>query len=151
MGLNEQLALRRKQPMKIISIILIVFISMSQFADASVRRIVKVSYETQYGYSDEYKMEVTFLTGQELNKATKTYDYDMFDNYILIWFKEDKVAILKIDDIIIRVNQKFDSDDFKRAFQIISEKYATQVNSQYKRKWKIEAKDIIRWIDPRVE
>jgi len=137
--------------MKIISIILIVLISMSQFADASVRRIVKVSYETQYGYSNKYKTEVTFLTGRELNKATKTYDYNMFDNYALIWFKEDKVAILKIDGIIIGVGQEFDSDDFKRAFQIISEKSATQVNSQYKRKWKIKAKDIIRWIDPRVE
>ena len=137
--------------MKIISIIFVVLISMVQFADASVRRIVKVSYETQYGYSDEYKMEVTFLTGQELNKATKTYDFDIFDNYALIWFDEGKVAILKIDDLIIGVGQDFDTDDFKRAFQIISEKSATQVNSQYKRKWKIEAKDIIRWIDPRVQ
>lgn len=137
--------------MKIISIFLIVFIFMSQFADGSVRRIVEVSYATQYGYSDKYRMEVIFLTGRELNKASKTYDYDMFDNYALIWFKEGEVAILKIDDIIIVVGQEFDADDFKRAFQIISEKSATQVNSRYKRKWKIDAKDIIHWIDPRVE
>lgn len=136
--------------MKVISIIFVILISISLYANASVRRIVKVSYETQYGYSDPYIMEVTFLTGQELNKATKTYDYAMFDNYALIWFKEDEVAILKIDDIILGVGQKFDSDDFRRAFQIISEKSAIQINSKYKRKWKIKAKGIINWIDPRV-
>lgn len=135
--------------MKIISI-LAALITLTQFIDASVKRIVKVSYETQYGYSNEYKMEVTFITGRELNKATNSYNYDMFDNYALIWFSEGEVAILKIDDIIIGVGQKFDANDFKRAFQIISEKSATQVNSQTKRKWKLEAKDIIRWIDPRI-
>ena len=135
--------------MKIISIFA-VLISLTQFADASVKRIVKVSYETQYGYSDEYKKEVTFMTGRELNEATKTYDYDMFQNYALIWFDKGQVAILKIDDIIIGVGQEFDADDFKRAFQILSEKSATQVNSETKKKWKIEAKDFIPWVDPRV-
>ena len=86
-----------------------------------------------------------------MNKATNSYNYNIFDKYALIWFASDEVAIMDIDDVIFLVGQEFTVDDFKRAFNIVGDKTATQVNDKYRRHWKIEAKDFLRWVDPRVE
>ncbi|MDC7228386.1 MAG: hypothetical protein PQJ61_16605 [Spirochaetales bacterium] len=117
--------------------IIVLLVCSTQILEASVQRLVKVSYQTRTGYSDEYAMEVTFLTGQELNKATNSFNYGMFDSYALIRFNANEVAILKFDSTIIGVGSEFDAADFKNAFQIIRERTATQINSQPKRKWKI--------------
>lgn len=136
--------------MRKIVIIVFAICFFAQFSMAEVRRYVKVSYQTRGGYSQEYRMEVTFLTGRELNAATKTYDYNMFDNYALVWFNKSEVAILKITDTILRVGQEFDSEDFKNAFQFTSVRAAKQINSQNVVNWRIKAKEFIQWIDPRV-
>ena len=131
------------------SFLVSVVLFASGVADAAVRRICKVSHETTTGWSQEYTLEVTFMAGQELNKATRSYQFSDFENYALIWFNKDQVAILKIEGVIFRFGSEFTPADFIEAFQIISEKEATQVNAPKSRKWKIEAKDPFFWIDPR--
>jgi hypothetical protein len=116
---------------------------------AEVRRVCKVKYETEDGWSKEYTVEVTFITGRELNKATKSYDYDTYSNYCLIWFDKGEVAILEIQDYLISVGEDFDAEDFRKAFRISSELDTKQVNSPSKRKWKVIGKDWTRFIDPR--
>lgn len=136
--------------MRKLTLLLLIFsfgLSLSP-CNAAVRRICLVAYETRSGYSDDYKMEVTFLTGQELNTATKSFNY-MFGNYALLWFAQGEVAILKIDSIVLGVGQKFDDNDFRRLFQFLGETTATQVNSESSRQWLIKGKDFIRWVDPR--
>jgi len=118
--------------------------------NAAVRRFCKVSYQREYDWSDEYKMEVTFMTGYELNKVTRTFDYTSYSKYALIWFDKNEVAILEIDDLII-AGLEFTAENFIYAFSVFSEKSATQVNSPSPRKWKIEAKEYFRWIDPRLQ
>jgi len=131
--------------------ILILLALLSQAADAAVRRFCLVAYQTNRGWSEEFRVEVTFLTGQELNQATRTFEYGLFDKYALIWFEKDEVAILKIEDIMVGVGSEFTATDFQRQFLIISEKEATQVNSRSNRKWKINAKSGVQWVDPRVQ
>jgi hypothetical protein len=118
---------------------------------AYISRICKVSYETRDGWSSEYLMEVNFLTGRELNKATKSFDYSSFSNYVLLWFDEGEVAILELDDFLIGVGEEFDNEDFQRLFQFQTTADFKQVNSLYERKWRIRAKDFITFIDPRGE
>jgi hypothetical protein len=55
-------------------------------AGAEVRRICKVSYETQAGWSQEVAVEVRFATGRELNRATKSSNYKILSRCALIRF-----------------------------------------------------------------
>jgi hypothetical protein len=120
-------------------------------AEAAVRRICLVAYETRTGYSAEYKLEVQFSTGQELNKATKSFNYDSFSNYALIWFGKGEVAILEIKDMVINVDEEFDNEDFRKLFWFTEDIIATQINSKSRTKWRIKGQDFLRWIDPRAE
>jgi hypothetical protein len=127
---------------------MVMFILFSSETFAGIKRICKVKYETDYGWSKEYKVEVTFMTGKELNKATSSFQYSSFSNYCLIWFDNDEVAILEIKTFLMSVGDEFDRDDFINAFQITSDISCTQVNNESKTKWKIIAKEFISFIDP---
>lgn len=116
----------------------------------NVRRLCKIYYEQGYGWSEGYIMEVSFMTGKGLNEATKSYRFGTYTNYALIWFNEGEVAILEIDEYIYGVGDVFDDKDFKSFFNYRRSIECNQVNSEYPRKWKIEAKDLLgRFIDAR--
>lgn len=120
-------------------------------ADAAVRRLVDVSYYVQdYSLSEPHVMEVTFATGKELNKSTKSYDYDGWAKYALVWFGESEVAIIELETFVMIGDGSFDADDFRRAFQFNAELDGKQVNSESPRRWKLSAKRGFKWIDPRI-
>lgn len=96
-----------------------------------------VSYETQSGYSSDYSMAVTFLTGRELNKATKTFDYDYFAVYAAIWFREGEVALVRLDHVFFGVGEIFDEEDFIRSFRIIT---SVEGKDQQGKHWRIKTK-----------
>jgi hypothetical protein len=119
-------------------------------AQAEVRFLCEVSYQTLAGWSDGRIVEVTFASGKELNSKTRTLEFDIFANYAMIWFGAGQVAILKHDGFSISPGPAFDVADFKRMFLISQTEQFEQVNSEYERRWRIRAKDLIRFIDPRV-
>jgi len=96
----------------IISMLLL--ISFNSFS--AVKRICKVKYQTEDGWSKEYTMEVEFITGSELNEATHTYKYQSYSKYCCIWFSDGGVAIVEITDYISISGQTFEDEDFKNAF-----------------------------------
>jgi hypothetical protein len=57
----------------------------------------KVKYETKDGWSDYYTVEVKFLTGRELNKATETYDYNTYSKYAVIFWGEGKASVIELE------------------------------------------------------
>lgn len=57
----------------------------------------KVRYEKQFGKSDWYEVDVHFYTGQELNKATKSLDYQTFEKYAVVFWGEGQATIIEID------------------------------------------------------
>jgi hypothetical protein len=124
-------------------------LSVVDSVEARVSRYVKVSYEARYGWSDPHLMEVTFLKGRELNAAMRTYEFDSFSTYALLWFAQDQVAIVKIDRMVFGAGSEFDGDDFERLFQIFSDAEAVQVNGNGDRRWKLTAKEGFKFIDPR--
>ena len=116
---------------------------------SEVRRICKVAYQTEDGWSKEYTMEVSFATGKELNDATQSFNYSTYSNYCLIWFDQGEVAILKLDAFLIRSGDKFADEDFRNLFSFRKEIECQQINSESERHWNIKAKDFIQFIDPR--
>lgn len=118
-------------------------------SEAAVRRLVEVSYERSSGRSDGEVMEVTFMTGKELNKATKSYDYQQFSNYALLWFGEGEVALVEISTFLVGVGEEFDAEDFRKLFRFGMTVDGKQVNSERPRQWYFEGKKSGRWIDPR--
>lgn len=120
-------------------------------ASARVTRFCEVAYETRLGWSDDVKTEVTFMTGRELNRATRTYDFEFYSNYALIWFAQGQVAIMRLDNITFGVGSEFDNEDFQRMFRLFGSSEAQQVNGDRPMKWRITAKKFLRFIDPRAE
>lgn len=51
-------------------------------------------------YSEYYYREIELITGKDLNKATKTLNYDQYSDYALVWFDQNEVAIIKLKDSI---------------------------------------------------
>jgi hypothetical protein len=127
------------------SLVLLVF---SESAEAKVERYCRVSYETQVGWSDEHLDEVTFVTGYELNQATKKFSFDGYAKYALVWFAKDEVAINEIDTFAI-TGLEVTPDGFKNMFLVGRAVKGDQVNSDGDRHWRIHAKELIQFIDPR--
>jgi hypothetical protein len=121
-------------------------------AEAEVRRLVEVTYDRSRSYdrSDPQIMEVTFETGRELNKKTRSFDYQPFSNYALIWFDQDEVAIIEIDSFIVGMGAEFTHETFKNAFRLGLDVDGTQVNSRSPRKWHFVGKKFGKWIDARM-
>ena len=65
-------------------------------ADAKYTQTCKVKYKKNYGWSDYYTVEVTFMSGTELNRATKSFDYDGFSTYAIIFWDKDEASVIKI-------------------------------------------------------
>ena len=137
--------------MKKIILFVVVFLFLCIQTFAVVKRICKAKYESNNGESNEYTMEVTFITGYELNKATKTYDYDSYDKYCLLWFSNGGVAILKITEFIYVSNYEFTDNDFRNVFSYRSSIECEQINGSGNEniKWTITAKNFSGFIDPR--
>lgn len=132
-------------------VLLAVATSSPNPAVAAVRRLVEVSYEREYDRSEGVVREVTFVTGRELNKKTKSYAFSTFSNYALIWFDQDNVAIVELQATLFGVGEEFDGEDFRKAFRFLAEIDGTQSNSRSQRRWYFTAKRFLKWIDPRAE
>lgn len=56
----------------------------------------EVKYQTQNGWSKKYTVDVTFMTGSELNTATKSFKYSSFSVYAIIFWSKDEATIIKL-------------------------------------------------------
>lgn len=65
-------------------------------ADARHRQEAKVRYETSEGRSKWYAVEVIFMTGSELAQATKSFRYDSFKNYAVIFWGDEEASVIKL-------------------------------------------------------
>lgn len=121
---------------------------------AEIERLCMVSYLSPTGQSQEYSKNVVFLTGDELNKKTRTGRYNYWHNYALIWFGENEVAIIEFQwTRVVLGNKEFDTADFRNMFQGVTQRPGTQANGQrIGRGWIIRAKQNhspFNFLDPR--
>lgn len=82
-----------------------------------------------------YQLNVSFASGQELNKATGTFNYDFISNYALIFFDQDNVAILKINSPLSMGAREFTERQWKAIFGAFLDVQAIQVNGDRATRW----------------
>lgn len=58
--------------------------------------------------------------------------------YVVIWFSEDKCAIIKLE--VTHISAKFRMKDFKSIYWVKSYIDGKQVNTEYERTWRITSK-----------
>ncbi len=85
----------------------LIFIFSVNNISAQLTKHAGVKYKTEYYYSEYYFREIELYTGRQLNDATNSSNYTSTADYALIWFDEDKVAIIRLD-------QKIKNDNFDR-------------------------------------
>jgi hypothetical protein len=70
-------------------------------AQAKYVQTSKVRYETSEGLSKWYSVDVTFLTGSELNSATLSFKHSMFGEYAVVFWGDHKASVIKLDSLMI--------------------------------------------------
>lgn len=126
-------------------LISLVLILLSQTSYARFDAVCNVQYLTENGWSDEVLTEVSFVSGVEL--TPKQYSNEV---YAVVWFSNDNCAIIKLRDDVITIG-KFKQKDFRSLYWLTKSYDGKQVNSEYERKWRITAKDILgQFLDKRV-
>ena len=86
--------------MKKFFIFLIISILTSNLSYARYIQTSNVRFKTDNGYSKYYTVDVTFYIGNELNKITKTYNYDSYSKYATVFWSQDQVSIIKITSLL---------------------------------------------------
>jgi hypothetical protein len=92
---------------KVIFTLLTIFLFIGA-VQAKYTQTCKVKYKKDYGWSNYYTVDVTFMSGTELNRATKTFNYDGYSTYAIIFWDKDEVTVIKISSYTgcgIEVNQ----------------------------------------------
>ena len=82
-----------KNMKKILLAILFVF-CLNTYAEFTQR--LNAKYQRTYGWSDYYNVDVTIITGWELNQATQTYNYGMYNTYAVIFWGSGKATVIKL-------------------------------------------------------
>ncbi len=82
--------------MKKIFLVLIALVLTLSFTEAKYVQSCKVKYKSNYEWSQYYNVDVTFMTGYELNTETQTYNYDMYSVYGIVFWGDGKATIIKI-------------------------------------------------------
>jgi hypothetical protein len=70
-------------------------------AQARHTQTSKIRYATQDGHSKWYEIDVTYLTGVELNTATSSFRFGAFDKYALVFWGENQITIIKFKEFVI--------------------------------------------------
>ncbi|HXC03376.1 MAG TPA: hypothetical protein VNZ86_01415 [Bacteroidia bacterium] len=55
-----------------------------------------MKYLTQEGWSKKYTVNVTFVSGTELNEATNSFNYFAYSDYAVIFWSEGQATVIKI-------------------------------------------------------
>lgn len=82
-------------------LLIILFLFFSFHADAKYRQVCTAQYMTQTGWSKKYQIEVTFMTGYELNQATSTFKYKIFSVYAVIFWAQGQASVIQLSTFLL--------------------------------------------------
>lgn len=77
-------------------LLIVLFLFSTFIASAKYVQTCAVKYMTQDGWSKKYTVDVTFLTGSELNEATNSYKYSFYSTYAVIFWGNEKASVIKL-------------------------------------------------------
>lgn len=87
--------------MKRILICLCLLLAVTTFAEAKYRQVCIAQYQTQYGWSKKYEVEVTFMTGFELNQATGSMRYKSTAVYAIIFWGQGQASVIQLSNFLL--------------------------------------------------
>lgn len=70
-------------------------------ANAEYTQTAKVRYQTNYSYSQWYTVDVTFVTGSELNRATSSFRYGGFEKYAVVFWGPGEASVIELDGFFV--------------------------------------------------
>ena len=120
--------------MKKIILIISLFLTFSSVLEAKYVQTCEVKYLSSDGWSDYYTVDVTFMTGSELNEATSSIDYSSLSTYGIVFWGDGKATIIEISSIVFCGNKATKSCITSHALNIEGE-------SQDGRSWEICTKN----------
>lgn len=82
--------------MKRILFLLIILFLSTFVVNAKYVQTSKAKYRQDFGWSKYYEVEVTYISGTELNKATNTFNYAAYATYAVIFWGDDKATVIKL-------------------------------------------------------
>jgi len=85
--------------MKTLTFLLLTFVITSVFAKYT--QTCEVRYETESGWSKAYTVDVSFLTGSELNTATNTFKNSSFSTYAVVFWSQGEASVIKLSPMLL--------------------------------------------------
>ncbi len=86
--------------MKKILLVITLFLFSANAIYAKYVQTCDVKYMTKDGWSKKYTVDVTFISGSELNEATSSYKYSGFSTYAVIFWSKEQVTIIKLSTFL---------------------------------------------------
>ncbi|WP_157624708.1 hypothetical protein [Sunxiuqinia dokdonensis] len=103
----------------------------TQSESPSVKLESVVQYTSRGEWSKKYSVEVTFIHGSELNKATNSYNYSVTSNYGIIFWGENQASVIELSTPILSYGTRIDKENLRNMVIEIKGK------DQEGREWKI--------------
>lgn len=75
-------------------LILIALVTIATSASAYEVLDVCATYKNT---GKSYKVEARFYSGNELNQRTKTFNYEAFSNYVVIFWGQGQASVIELD------------------------------------------------------
>ncbi len=75
-------------------------LGMTGSSEAHYRETCKAKYQTQEGWSETYSVECNYLSGAELNTSTKSFGFDAFGTYAVIFWAEHQATVIRISTFL---------------------------------------------------
>jgi len=75
-------------------LLIAVIVLFSLVCEAKYTQTCNVSYLTEAGWSKNYEVEVTFMTGSELNTAMNLFNYETFQVYAIVFWSKNLTTVI---------------------------------------------------------
>lgn len=89
-----------KLTVTVVALCVVLFLARTYIVYAAYREPCKVKYENEDGESKGYEVECTYMSGDELNKETESFNYDMFKTYAVVFWGEGKASVIKLKEFL---------------------------------------------------
>lgn len=82
-------------------LVILTFLIVNSNVEAKYTQKCEARYEIEGGWSKKYTVEVTFISGYELNQATSSYKYATYSIYAVIFWSQGQASVIKISTFLI--------------------------------------------------
>jgi len=78
------------------SLLALMFVAVSLTANAKFTQRLNIKYQKEYGWSKYYYVDVTIITGFELNQATGT----SYGTYAVVFWGQGQATVIKLTNYL---------------------------------------------------